>query len=151
MAEQHPGIRGSCLCGGVRYEAGPAVGPMGNCHCTKCRKAHGAAFSTTVRVERSGFRWLAGEELLATFESTPGKRRRFCSRCGSHLVAAWDDQDQLILRAGCIDGDPGVRPLGHIWTSQAAEWYEIRDDLPQSAEGRGAPPPRRDPGDEDQA
>jgi hypothetical protein len=147
--QKEVGLRGSCLCGGVRYEAGPPVGLMGHCHCTKCRKAHGSAFSTTVRVDRAGFRWSFGEELLSSFESSPGKRRSFCSKCGSHLIAAWEDQDQVILRAGCIDGDPGVRPRGHIWTSQGAEWYEIQDDLPQSAEGQGAPsPPGREVADE---
>jgi len=39
-------LRGSCLCGGVRYEiAGPLSGAL-NCHCSMCRKAHGAAFRT---------------------------------------------------------------------------------------------------------
>jgi len=128
-------IRGSCLCGSVAYECGPALGPMGHCHCPKCRKAHGAAFSTTVRVARAGFRWLSGEDLLESFESSPGKRRSFCSRCGSHLVAGWDGQDALILRVGCVDGDPGVRPVVHIWTSLAAEWYEIDAQLPCLAEG----------------
>jgi hypothetical protein len=106
---------------------------MGHCHCRECRKAHAAAFSTTVRV--TGFRWTAGEEKLSHFESSPGKKRFFCSRCGSHLMAAWDHEDEAILRAGSIDGDPGVRPVGHVWTSQKAEWYEIEDDLPRFEEG----------------
>ncbi len=135
-----PAITGSCLCGGVRYEAGPPVGPMGHCHCQTCRKAHGAAFSTTMRVAREGFRWTCGEDRLGSFESSPGKRRSFCRNCGSHLVAAWDHEDQLILRVGCIDGDPGVRPVAHIWTSQKAPWYEIGEDLPCLAEGRPPSP-----------
>jgi hypothetical protein len=130
-----PGVSGSCLCGGVRYQAGPPVGPMGHCHCATCRKAHGAAFSTTVRVARAGFGWTSGEELLSSFESSPGKRRTFCRVCGSQLIAAWDHEDQIILRAGCIDGDPGVRPVVHIWTSDAAPWYVIADGLPQLPEG----------------
>ncbi len=135
-------IRGSCLCGAIRYEAGPATGPMGHCHCETCRKAHGAAFSTTLRVPRASFRWLSGEEQLRSFESSPGKQRRFCGRCGSHLVAGWEDQDQLILRAGCIDGDPGARPAVHIWTSHKAAWYDIDAELPALAEGA----PRRSGG-----
>lgn len=129
-------IEGSCLCGAVRYEAGPAVGPMGHCHCETCRKAHGAAFSTTVRVAREGFRWIAGEGELGSFESSPGKRRRFCRRCGSHLVAGWEGEDELILRAGCIDGDPGLRPVAHVWTAHKAPWYDIDASLPCLPEGR---------------
>jgi hypothetical protein len=85
---------------------------MGHCHCETCRKAHGAAFSTTVRVARAGFRWTAaGQELLTIFESSPGRRRTFCRACVSQMIAAWDHEDRIILRAGCIDGDPGVRPV----------------------------------------
>jgi catechol 2,3-dioxygenase-like lactoylglutathione lyase family enzyme len=65
-------ITGSCLCGAVRYEADGPPGPMGHCHCGTCRKAHGAAFSTIVPVPKPGFRWTAGEGLLAYFESSPG-------------------------------------------------------------------------------
>ena len=38
-------IRGSCLCGGVRYEIDGQIGPALNCHCSMCRKATGAASS----------------------------------------------------------------------------------------------------------
>ena len=127
-------VSGSCLCGDVRYEAGPPVGPMGHCHCSTCRKIQGAAFATTFRVSRHGFRWVSGEGQLSFFESSPGKKRFFCSKCGSHLIAAWDHEDQIIIRAGSPDGDPGVRPVAHIWTSLKAPWYEIDGDLPRFAE-----------------
>ena len=41
--------RGSCLCGAVRYEVSDPFEEMHHCHCSKCRKAHGAAFSTFAR------------------------------------------------------------------------------------------------------
>ena len=133
------GLSGSCLCGDVRYHSGPPVGPMGHCHCPTCRKAHSAAFATTVRVARESFRWLSGEHRLSSFESSPGKRRTFCSRCGSQLIAAWDHEDELIIRAGSLDGDPGIRPVAHIWTSLGAPWYDVAKDLPCLAEGRPRP------------
>ena len=51
-----------------------------------------------------------------------------------------ENEDELILRVGCVDGDPGIRPVAHIWTSLQAPWFEIDDDLPRLAEGR---PPGR--------
>jgi len=36
-------IRGSCLCGGVRFEIDRAVGPVEFCHCTRCRKVSGSS------------------------------------------------------------------------------------------------------------
>jgi len=133
--EAAAGLAGSCLCGEVRYACGAGAKPMGHCHCRTCRKTHASAFSTTLRVPRDGFRWTAGEHLLSYFESSPGKKRFFCSRCGSHLVAAWDHEDEVILRAGALDVDPGVRPAVHIWTSEKAPWYEIEGDLPRLPEG----------------
>ena len=59
-----PPIHGSCLCGGVEFEiAGPLTAPL-NCHCSQCRKQHGAAFRSRVRVLAKDFRWLRGEHLV---------------------------------------------------------------------------------------
>jgi len=135
-------IEGSCLCGGVRYRAEGAAGPLANCHCQMCRKAHGSAFSTILPVERAGFFWLSGEDQLAHFESSPGKRRWFCSRCGSQLISTRDADDaSLLLRAGCIDGGHETGPVAHGWVEFMAPWYQISDDLRRFERGfPGAPP-----------
>ena len=102
------------------------IGPVGHCHCPTCRKAHGAAFSTVGRVRRAGFEWTSGELLLSSYESSPGKDRFFCSRCGSQLVAAWRDEDEVILRVGCIDTEEIVEPVAHVWTEKKAAWFNHR-------------------------
>ncbi len=127
-------LHGSCLCGRIRYVVEGELGPLVHCHCQTCRKAHAAAFNTAARVKRSGFRWVAGEEELRSYESTPGKKRYFCGNCGSHLVAAWSNEDDVIVRIGSLDDDPGGRPVLHIWTSMKAPWFEITDGLRQIAE-----------------
>lgn len=129
-------LSGSCLCGGVRYESRGPAGPLLNCHCETCRKAHGAAFSTTTRVPREGFRWTTGEEILSSYESSPGKRRFFCSRCGSQLIAAWDSEAEIIIRVGSLDTDPGSKPVLQIWTDLKAPWYELDAHLPTIPRGR---------------
>jgi hypothetical protein len=135
-------LSGSCLCGSVTYEISGELGPIGNCHCRTCRKAHSAAFATTAGVLREAFRWTKGDDVVASFESTPGKKRFFCPRCGSHLVAAWNDAPHVIVRIGSLDTDPGRGPVVHIWTSQKAPWHEIKDAIPQLPEGRPAPTTR---------
>lgn len=133
-------ITGSCLCGGVAFEIDALAGPIGHCHCATCRKAHSAAFSTTARVRREHFRWVRGSEQLKYYESSPGKRRHFCSNCGSQIFAEWTDQPEVILRLGVIDSDPGARPVGHIWVSHDVPWLEAGPDLPKLSEGRGSKP-----------
>ena len=105
---------GSCLCGSVAYEVDAPTGPIVHCHCTTCRKTHGAAFSTVMPVPRAAFRWLRGEELLSSFESSPGKLRRFCTRCGSHIVADRPNQPNVLLRLGCLDTPVTDRPKLHM-------------------------------------
>ena len=68
-------LKGSCLCGAVRYEIDRLDTPIGYCHCTTCRKAHAAPYAPTARVARNGFRLVAGEEKLSAFESSD------CSCC----------------------------------------------------------------------
>src|SRR5436190_16952963 len=78
--------RGSCLCGGVKFEiTGDLMHPL-NCHCSLCRKQHGAAFRSRVRVRASDLKWLQGEELVRYYESSPDFHRGFCGNCGSPVV-----------------------------------------------------------------
>ena len=61
-------LRGSCLCGGVRFEIQRAVGPFELCHCTRCRKVSGSAYVTWLGVRGEDFRFLQGVDLIATYE-----------------------------------------------------------------------------------
>ncbi|MCG8588044.1 MAG: GFA family protein [Proteobacteria bacterium] len=137
-------LEGGCLCGDVRYEAGALTGPIGHCHCPTCRKAHGSAFSTVGRTSREGFRWVRGQEHVRAFESSPGKFRHFCCNCGSHMMAEWDGEPEVILRLGTLDTDPGARPAAHVWTDLKADWYEIDAKLPQIPQGRTRPEAQRE-------
>lgn len=113
-------LNGSCFCKAVRYQVCRLDMPVS--HCDSCRKVHAAPFVTTAGVMREHFRWMQGEELLVSFESSPGKFRHFCSRCGSHLIAEREHQPHVIVRVATLDDDPGVRPTSHIWTAQAKPW-----------------------------
>ena len=129
-------IRGSCYCGTVRYESHGRVLRFANCHCPDCRKLSGSTYSSVLVVESAGFKLIAGEENLVPYESSPGKHRCFCKKCGSHVFARIDSRPEIILiRAGSLDDDPGVRPQAHIWVKAKAPWHEILDDIPQYQEG----------------
>jgi len=120
-------MKGSCLCGAIEYEIDSIDMPVAHCHCRTCQKAHAAAFASTVGIMREHFRWLKGEEKLSSFESSPGKLRYFCSRCGSHLVAERVNQPHVILRVATLDEDPGITPQMHIWASHGVPWLEYED------------------------
>lgn len=125
-------IRGSCLCGEIRYEISGELSPAVHCHCAQCRKASGASFTTNASVAAEAFRFLSGEMLVGEFESSPGTFRRFCTRCGSPLVKRYADKPDLLrLRLGTLDTDPGVSVAAHIFVGSKAPWIRIADDIPQ--------------------
>ncbi len=129
MAARGP-IAGSCLCGAIQYQASEA-GVSVHCHCSRCRKWHGAAFASIVRIPIHAFRITSGADDLTRYASSPGIERCFCRVCGSSLFTLRLDLGRAHVRLGTIDGDPGVRPSRHIFVGSKAPWFEISDALPQ--------------------
>lgn len=131
-------MNGSCLCGDVRYTIDGEIAGINYCHCVQCRKASGTAFATNAAVTASNFRLSQGRERLAWVESTPGKKRYFCSGCGSPIYSQFDDRMETVyVRIGTIDDDADLKPDIHIYVASKAPWYEIRDELPQLQEEEG--------------
>ena len=128
-------LTGSCLCGAVAYQADAIIERIVHCHCQTCRKTHGTAFSSVAAVPREKFQWLRGQEHLAAIESSPGKFRRFCSRCGSHIMAERGAQPIVLLRLGCLDTPVTGIPQVHIWRSDSAPWYDPKQQFAEKAEG----------------
>lgn len=129
-------IRGSCLCGGVRFEIERAAGPFELCHCSRCRKVSGSAYIAGVYVRTADYRFLAGRELIASYDapildSPPAYRSTFCRRCGSPVPEAEPQGKWMEIAAGLLDDDPGLAPDKHIFVEVKAPWDHIADELPQ--------------------
>lgn len=128
-------LAGSCLCGAIAYEIENGIGTVVNCHCSKCRRWHGAAFRTRAAVESKNFRWVRGEEFLSKYESSAPTIKTFCSLCGSSLISLIKhDPNHIGVPIGGLDQDPGRHPEMHIFVGSKAPWYEITDGLPQYQE-----------------
>jgi hypothetical protein len=125
---------GSCACGTIRYQIEAELGAIVHCHCGQCRKAQGTAFATNAPVSAKSFRIVAGAEALTEYESSPGKRRCFCSRCGSPIISKRDGHPQVRVRLGTLDSPVTATPTLHTYAASKAEWDLIHDDLPQHAE-----------------
>jgi len=126
---------GSCLCGGIRYELDAEPGAIEFCHCRTCRKSNGTAYGANAPIAASDFRIVAGAELLKAFESSPGKQRYFCERCGSPIYSQHQKRPGILrLRIGLLDTPTSARPRIHFMVAHKAEWDEICNDLPQHTE-----------------
>jgi len=129
-------LSGRCLCGDVRFELHGKIGPVAYCHCQTCRRANGTAFAANANVRARYWKWLSGRDAVREYESSPGKFRAFCSRCGSPVYSrSIANPEMLRVRLGTLDGDPGRRAFAHFFVSEKAPWFEIADELPQHAAG----------------
>ncbi|MBT5330502.1 MAG: GFA family protein [Porticoccaceae bacterium] len=125
-------IKGYCLCRTVQYELDGEVGDAVRCYCRSCQCVTGSAFATVAMADANRFRITAGEEALSSFESSPGKRRHFCTSCGSAIYTMLDtDQATYRMRVGGLEDSGSVNVTKHIFVAEKVSWYEINDDLPQ--------------------
>jgi hypothetical protein len=128
--------RGSCLCGGVTFVVPGPVTRCRTCHCSRCRKAGGAAHMSYLTVPSEGLRFTRGEDLVTTYRLPEARYfgHSFCSVCGSSMPRRDTERGLCFVPMGSLDDDPGVRPSYHIYVASAAPWDVIRDGLPQHAE-----------------
>ncbi len=129
---------GSCLCGQIRFEVDEFAPRTGNCHCSMCRKFHGAAYATLAEAYARHFRWIAGAALLKSYTAANGTTRRFCNNCGSSLTFASPaaDPDLVEIALGCFDDEVPIKPDAHIYVTSGAQWAAPNDNQPQFEAGR---------------
>jgi hypothetical protein len=126
--------QGRCLCGALSYEIdGPFV-DLVHCHCSMCRKHHGAPFATWAVAPASGFRWTSDTSMLGSYQSSERGHREFCTVCGSVAPMLDEAHGIVIAPAGNLEGDLGLRPTRHMFVASKAKWYTITDGLPQHDE-----------------
>jgi len=125
-------VRGSCLCGLIRFEIDPPFLTFRYCHCSRCRKATGSACAANLFVEPAHFRWISGEESLTRYDLPEARHFAtcFCNRCGSPLPRVTRDGTVVVVPAGSLDDDPAIRPEHHIFWGSRAPWSSDEDALP---------------------
>jgi hypothetical protein len=128
------GVRasGRCLCGAVEYEVRGVLRNVVNCHCEECARwnggvgAYAAARSGDLEVSGDALRWIESPQ------SDRGARRGFCADCGSSLFWVPQDGDSTSIAAGTLDRPTRLQTVGHWYTHQAGDYYELpADGLPR--------------------
>ncbi len=115
--------KGSCLCGKVTYEIRGDFQSFYLCHCRFCRKDTGSAHAANLFSTTATLHWLTGENLVRTFDyQSSGHIKSFCMECGSALPNLQQDGKLLVVPAGCLDTKTNIRPKGHIFIADKADW-----------------------------
>jgi hypothetical protein len=134
-------FRGSCFCGAVRFELDPPTFFCGHCHCTMCRRAHGAGYVTWVVLPREQFRITAGADRLARYPSSDHGTRSFCTTCGSSLLCeSTHHPERIDVVLANIAGEIDRPPEAHVFFSDRVSWVEVHDALPKLGGATGLEP-----------
>jgi hypothetical protein len=80
-------IKGECFCGTVKIEAEGEPAAMGYCHCRSCRSWSGGPVNAFSLWNPEAIKVVAGKEHLATYAKTAMSERKYCDKCGGHLMA----------------------------------------------------------------
>jgi len=125
-------VKGSCLCGAVGLTANLPSKWCAHCHCSMCRKAHGAGYVTWVGFEQDQVSITKGADQLAWHHSSPGAQRGFCRQCGSSMFfrsERW--ADELHIALGCIDDEMDRKPQANVFFDRHVDWMPIDETLKQ--------------------
>ncbi len=125
-------LKGSCLCGAVKYEATGEPQRFYHCHGSRCRKATGTGHASNLFLQPATLKWLSGEEQLRAFKVPEAKRftNTFCATCGGRLPRQAAGMDMVMIPAGSLDDEPPIRPQARIFTGSRADWSCGGDGLP---------------------
>lgn len=128
-------FQGSCLCGAVKYEIRSRPKALSHCHCSQCRKGHGAAFASYGSVLRKDLHLVQGADDIKSYSSSVSVLRQFCAHCGSSLFwskSQGEYSDWISIALGTLDTPFTSEKQKHIQVISKAPWYEIHDPWPQS-------------------
>jgi len=127
-------VRGGCLCGAVTFEARLPFAKFVTCYCSRCRKASGSAYAANAYVSPDAFRWTRGETVVFRYDLPQARSfaASFCGKCGSPLPHHTRSGREIVIPAGSLDDDPGVKPSAIAHWDSRAPWVSAANDLPYS-------------------
>ena len=125
-------VNGSCLCGEIAFRADLPSKWCAHCHCSLCRKAHGAGYVTWVGFEATQVSIIKQDQKLVWYESSPGAQRGFCQQCGSTLFfrsERWAGELHIVLAN--IDDNIDRQPQANVYFDNHVNWMPIDNSLKQ--------------------
>ncbi len=125
MPEEH---KGRCFCGAVEVTVTGAPAGMGYCHCASCRSWSAGPVNAFTLWDPGNVEITKGAEHVATFNKTPNSDRKWCKKCGGHLMAGHPGLNLIDVFAAIIPSlkfEPGV----HVNYSETV--LRMKDGLPK--------------------
>jgi len=120
--------KGTCFCGSVEIEVSGTPEGMGYCHCASCRAWSAGPVNAFSLWKPESVRITKGRDLLGEYAGVPNSKRRFCKKCGGHVMTdhpQWGVTDVFAAAIPSLAFEPGV----HV--NYAETVLPMRDGLPK--------------------
>ena len=125
MSDVH---HGECFCGAVKLEVSGAPVAQGYCHCESCRHWSAGPVNAFSLWAPDGVKVTQGADLIGTYNKTPGSSRKWCTKCGGHLMTDHPAMGMVDVYAAILPTvkfEPGV----HVFYGETC--LRIKDGVPK--------------------
>lgn len=127
--------QGRCLCASIVFDVTLPSQWAAHCHCSRCQRAHGAAFVTWVGMLEERVRISDPQQRLRWFHNPDGGDRGFCGHCGSPMFFRSEQWPGELHIARALFIDPIDRdPQRHVYHDTHVDWVRVNDGLPSKAD-----------------
>src|SRR5690349_10453235 len=120
-----PHLEGSVSIRAVRFVAAGDPVSVVWCHCQSCRRHSGAPVSVLVAFRHDAYQVIKRE--ITKFNSSPGRLRGFCARCGSTLTCEGGRSPEVHFHVGAFDDAAQFEPTQHIFPEERMPWLHLSD------------------------
>ena len=119
---------GECFCGAVTLEADGEPEAMGYCHCRSCRSWSGGPVNAFSLWKPEAIKVTKGAEHVATHTKTPLSERKYCAKCGGHLMTNHPPLGMIDVFSATLP-DLDFKPGVHV--NYAETVLPMKDGLPK--------------------
>ncbi len=120
--------KGKCFCGAVELEVSGAPVATGYCHCDDCQAWSAAPINAFSLWPPESVRVTKGDADIATYHKTENSYRKFCKKCGGHLMTAHPGFKLVDVYANLLRGFKHT-PALHVFYKY--KMVSVKDGLPK--------------------
>jgi hypothetical protein len=125
---EHDTFHGKCFCGAVEIAVTGAPVAMGYCHCTSCRQWSASPVNGFTLWQPDSVKVIKGADQIGVFNKTDNSFRKWCKRCGGHLMNQHPKWGLIDVYAAVIPDFP-FRPGVHVNYQETV--LPMHDGLPK--------------------
>ncbi len=119
---------GRCFCGTVQIEVTGTPEAMGYCHCNSCRSWSGGPVNAFTLWKPETVKVTQGAENIGIYVKNPMSERKYCTKCGGHLMANHPGLGLVDVFAATI---PGLKFAPGLHINYSEKVLGMRDGLPK--------------------